>query len=426
MLQKDRLPDRRFLIKHKGEISFGIALFGLILSSLLLTHTPLPYLTVVLILQTGFEAGTVGGAADWLAVKMIFDEIKIGRLRIVPASGIIPRKQKAIAQGAGKLVAEEWLSAKSVQDMLQSVDVADALAEYLERIQRNGELSNYVNWIIDHFVKALEKPAIQERLAVILKEQVTRVQWSEWIRDTMTEDRTKKLLDRLIPFVAEKLAELLGTKEAFDLVVEKLSEDQGGFLKQLFFDPVETAEKAILKSIQFLRELQDNPFHPVRLKIDERATAWISDLKNGTASAQAIDSIVHELISELDIGLFVKKAVDKIVQFLREQQTQKESMVQTYIQEWIGEVIKNLKNDAEWKGFVNEKIISVIGEIIRKNHHRIGEMVEKNLNDLSPVQIKEQFRARTYDDMQWIRVNGAVAGFAIGIVIGILRVMIFD
>ena len=424
MFQKDSVPDQRFLTKHKGEISFAIALSGLILSSLLISYAPQSYLIFLIIVQTGFEAGTVGGAADWLAVKMIFDEIKIGNIRIVPASGIIPRKQKAIAQAAGKLVADEWLSPQSMKDVLQTVDVAGAFADYLEKIKQNEELSGHVSWLIDHLTKILEKPATQEKLAGILGEQVSRVQWSQWIGSSITDDRAKKLLDQLVPFFAEKLTELLSTQEAFDLIVEKLSEDKGGLLKQLFFDPVETAEKTILKSIQFLRELQDNPFHPVRLKIDTKTLVWINELRTDTESAKKLDKLGAEITSELEFTFVAEKVINRLIEFLHDQSNEKEGLIYRNISGWIDDIILELRNNSGWQKTVNEKIISVIGEVINRNHHLIGAMVEKNLSGLSPEQIKEQFRIRTYDDMQWIRVNGAVAGFAIGIVIGIIRVLL--
>ena len=142
-------------------------------------------------------------------------------------------------------------------------------------------------------------------------------------------------------------------------------------------------------------------------------------------SDQAADRGRARLHAGLDLGLLVKKVVERAVEFLQEQRTQKESPIHQNVQQWVDDIISGLRNNDSWKKIVNEKVISVIGEVINRNHHLIGEMVEKNLSSLSPEQIKEQFRIRTYDDMQWIRVNGAVAGFAIGIVIGILRVLLF-
>lgn len=204
MFQKNEPSDQSFFLKHKGEISFAIALSGLIVSSLYMQFVPPELAAFALILQTGFEAGTVGGAADWLAVKMIFDEIKIGKIRIVPASGILPRKQKAIAQGAGKLVAEEWLSPESVKNLLRSLDVAASLADYLQKIKQNGELTGYINWLLDHLASLLEKPATREKMSVILREQMTQVHWSRWIGQNLSEEKIKKILDHAVPFFCRK------------------------------------------------------------------------------------------------------------------------------------------------------------------------------------------------------------------------------
>jgi uncharacterized membrane-anchored protein YjiN (DUF445 family) len=413
-----------FFVKHKGEISFAAALSGLILSSLFLSYSPQEFLAYALILQTGFEAGTVGGAADWLAVKMIFDEIRIGKARIVPASGIIPRKQKAIAQGAGRLVSEEWLSPESINRMLASVDVAGALASYIEKIRSNGELNRYISWLLDHFTALIEKPETREKMAGLLKEQFSKAPWSRWIGENVSDENVKKIVDHAVPFFAKKLTELLSTREAFDLVVEKLSEEKGGFLKQLFFDPVETAEKTILKSIQFLRELQDNPYHSLRLKIDEKAIDWLGELRTNSSSAESLDEFIHEVAEETDYNDFVDMISRKVTALLREQRNQNDGFIYRQVKQWADDIIDGLRNNSEWKKILNEKTLTVIGEIINRNHHLIGEMVEKNLSSLSPDQIKEQFRARTYGDMQWIRVNGAVAGFVIGLVIGVIRVIL--
>ncbi len=412
-----------FFIKHKGEISFAVALSGLILTSVFIDATPQAWMALALILQTGFEAATVGGAADWLAVKMIFDEIRIGKVRIVPASGIIPRKQKAIAQGAGRLVSEEWLSPETIHRMLDSVDVAGALADYLENIKEKGELSQYISWLLDHFVAFLERPATQEKISGILREQMAKARWSQWF-GRITDENVKKALDHAIPLLADKLIQILSTPEAFDLVVEKLSEEKGGFLKQLFFDPVETAEKTILKSIQFLRELQDNPYHPVRQKIDEKALAWIADIRSGSSAATELDEFVQNITAEMEYGEWVKRLTEKVVAMIREQRIENDGFIYKNILSWADDIVTGLRQDQNWKKNVNDKVTSVIGGIIRRNHHLIGEMVEKNLAGLSPDEIKEQFKTRTYDDMQWIRVNGAVAGFAIGLLIGIIRVLL--
>jgi uncharacterized membrane-anchored protein YjiN (DUF445 family) len=408
-----------WFLRHKGEISFLTALTGLIILSVL--SDVFPSFGILFILQSGFEAGTVGGAADWLAVKMIFDEIKVGRFRVVPASGIIPRKQKAIAAGAGKLVAEEWLSPESVARLLATVDVSGVMGDYLENAKRSGETSKWVQWLADQIVEFLNRPATHEKISAILKEQLAELKWSKLIGRNISDDHIKKILNALVPFLADKLSSALTTREAFDLIQEKLSQDQGGFLKKLLFDPVEATENAVLKSTQFLRELQYDEFHPVREKIFEAACRWLNDLRDESVEADSLDQLGKELADNWNLDAWITKALAAIQKYVKEQTSDSQSRLNLAIRGWLDAVIDKLRNDSEWKTALNQKVIAVVGEMVSKNHYKIGELVEKNLSSLSPDEIKNQFKARTYDDMQWIRVNGAVAGFAIGLIIGAVR-----
>lgn len=262
-------PTSSFFLKHKGEISFFAVLSGLLGTSAVIKLFPEWAPLWMSVLQTGFEAGTVGGAADWLAVKMIFDEIKIGRWRVVPASGIIPRKQKAIAQSAGKLVANEWLSRESIGKMLTQIDVSDAIAEMLSSMHRKGETTAFIQWLMNTLFEFLEQPSTQEKLTVLAKEKLSDIRVSRWIGQHLNDGRVRELMNRLIPFLSDKFIAALSTKEAYDLIYEKMAEERGGFFKQLFFDPADATDKTIIKLTRFLEDIQYNEWHPLRERLNE-------------------------------------------------------------------------------------------------------------------------------------------------------------
>jgi len=413
-----------FLLKHKGEISFFAALSGLIVTISIQEALPNYLPAILFIIQSGFEAGTVGGAADWLAVKMIFDEIKIGNVRIVPASGIIPRKQKAIAEGAGKLVATEWLSPASIQKALLQMNFAQALAEYIDKLKRSGELAKIIDAILRYAAEFLEKPATVEQIVEVVRAKLGQFQLSQALGKNLSEEQLRQILEQLIPFLADKAAAGLTSPDAFELIQSKLEDEQDGFFKKLLFDPVEMTEKTILKGTQFLRELSDDDSHPIRVKIIDRACSWLAELRSGSPNAVQLDELGRSVLESLGMDTWVKKIISIFVQNLNAQRDSESSMLYQNLESAASSLTEELKSDAELNARINDNVRTLVGELIDRNHHKIGELVEHNLNSLSPEQIKEQFKARTYDDMQWIRVNGAVAGFAIGIVIGVVRTLL--
>ncbi len=414
-------PPLPFLLRHKGEVSFVAALFGLLTTLLLRQFLPETMPGLLLVLQTAFEAGTVGGAADWLAVRMIFSEIRLGPWKIVPASGIIPRKQKAIAHGAGRLVADEWLSPASVRQALANLDMSEVMADYLKEWHHSGESEKAVTWLLNVADEVLARPTVPERSAELVREFLEGVTWSKALGRHVSGDQARQLADHFVPFVCDRFADLLTTPDAFDFVHRKFQEEQDSFLKKLLFDPYEAAEKTVLRAIQTLREIQYDETHPIRRRISEGAADWLERLRESGGEAASVDRLGQDLVDNLDLRTWVEQAVAGLRDYLAHQREDTNGPLRRELRVWIERAIDRLQTDAAWKETVNRKASSAMGSLLEFHHDKIAAIVEMNLNRLSPEEISRQFRTRTYDDMQWIRVNGAVAGFAIGLLIGCVR-----
>ena len=58
--------------------------------------------------------------------------------------------------------------------------------------------------------------------------------------------------------------------------------------------------------------------------------------------------------------------------------------------------------------------------MIEQNHDRIGTFVKENIDRLDNDQLVELIEDKVGQDLQWIRVNGALCGFLIGIVLQLI------
>jgi uncharacterized membrane-anchored protein YjiN (DUF445 family) len=54
---------------------------------------------------------------------------------------------------------------------------------------------------------------------------------------------------------------------------------------------------------------------------------------------------------------------------------------------------------------------------IEKNHYRIGALVRDNVNQMDDQALVQMLEQKIGKDLQWIRVNGAVCGFIVGIIL---------
>jgi uncharacterized membrane-anchored protein YjiN (DUF445 family) len=58
-----------------------------------------------------------------------------------------------------------------------------------------------------------------------------------------------------------------------------------------------------------------------------------------------------------------------------------------------------------------------IAVLVEKNHAQIGNLVQENLDKLDNETLISMMENNIGKDLQWIRVNGAVCGFIIGIIL---------
>ncbi len=62
--------------------------------------------------------------------------------------------------------------------------------------------------------------------------------------------------------------------------------------------------------------------------------------------------------------------------------------------------------------------------LVEKNHSKIGKLVQENLDKLDDKTLIEMIENNVGKDLQWIRVNGAVCGFMIGLVLEGIKAII--
>jgi uncharacterized membrane-anchored protein YjiN (DUF445 family) len=67
---------------------------------------------------------------------------------------------------------------------------------------------------------------------------------------------------------------------------------------------------------------------------------------------------------------------------------------------------------------------NVASELVEKRHDMIGEMVRGSLEKLSDLDLVGQIENRVGQDLQYIRLNGAIVGGFAGAVIAIIKLLL--
>ena len=79
--------------------------------------------------------------------------------------------------------------------------------------------------------------------------------------------------------------------------------------------------------------------------------------------------------------------------------------------------IVDLLDDPERRATFDRWVRATADELLRRHHHQIGLTVRENLEALDTGMLVSMIEARVGNDLQFIRLNGAVVGGLVGLVL---------
>jgi uncharacterized membrane-anchored protein YjiN (DUF445 family) len=83
--------------------------------------------------------------------------------------------------------------------------------------------------------------------------------------------------------------------------------------------------------------------------------------------------------------------------------------------------ILELLDDAERRAAFDHWVRTTAQDLLRRHHHQIGLTVRENLERLDTHALVAQIEARVGADLQFIRLNGALVGGLIGVLLALLH-----
>lgn len=101
----------------------------------------------------------------------------------------------------------------------------------------------------------------------------------------------------------------------------------------------------------------------------------------------------------------------------------KEDYIRDNILPMLNNLIDSISEDSDLINKLEQQIQERVSGYINSNHENIGRLVRDNIERLDTETLIKLIEERVGDDLQWIRINGAICGFCVGLVLGIIRVL---
>ncbi|MFK4376472.1 uncharacterized membrane-anchored protein YjiN (DUF445 family) [Bacillus sp. RC218] len=382
------------------------------------------------IIQGGFEAGLVGGLADWFAVTALFRH----PLGIpIPHTALLPKNRKRVTKGLVSTLENEWLTKESITSKVKEMQLAQMVLQIAEKELQSDAVKKGIVTIAEKAILQIDT----EKLAVIIEKEL-----KTYLHTINTSNILQVLVDQLVvqeydektlDYILVKVKDWTAQDEArYQLgslgmkAMENIKVD--GFLQftlKSFMNIVDEdkiggiLQKFIISNINSLQDADNSTRQLILAKIRQE----IINVKENESLLQELENWKEKWIANWD-------ATDKIKEMLEQVQSRavtfvkNEEFVDKYVVPFLQTQMNKIKADELIVQKIEDWLQKQVVTIVEKNHSKIGKLVQENLDKLDDKTLIEMIENNVGKDLQWIRVNGAVCGFMIGLILEGIKAII--
>jgi uncharacterized membrane-anchored protein YjiN (DUF445 family) len=382
------------------------------------------------LLMGGFEAGLVGGLADWFAVTALFRH----PLGIpIPHTALLPKNRDKVTRALINMLENDWLTKESIMDKFKQIHILDKIFETVEKELHSNSVKKSIQSFSLDIVRKIDverfAPAIEQEIKGFLLSADTSVLLQKVSSHVLAKEYDEAAFNYVLT-ETEKWA----AKDEAKLVLGKLGKQAiettqaDGLLKFAIqsFSNMITEEKIgnmlqsfILKRMNNLKK-SDNQY---RHMILEKVRKELGGISEREVLMLEIQSWKNKMVDDMDLSGQIKdvlaKAKERAIEFI-----EKDSFADDSVIPIVKKFIREIKQDDEKVAAIESWLHAKIAGLIERNHSKIGKLVRENLDKLDTETLIDMMENNIGKDLQWIRVNGAVCGFLIGIGLTVFKLVV--
>ncbi|MCY1691750.1 DUF445 domain-containing protein [Exiguobacterium sp. SL14] len=381
-------------------------------------------------LQSGFEAGLVGGIADWFAITALFRH-PLG-LKI-PHTNLLPKNRERVIESIVHMLETDLLNKESIVAKLRDMTLADRVIKILRSILVLPAFRATVTELMIGLIRKLPKDAILEfadtrltetikaypsrRLAVRAMELNEERRLDEWLMDQLLGYGQRLLED---PIIRDQIGRLAYTA--------MIDQEKNTFLRVTArtVQKVYSEEKlslviqgVLLTVIQDMRQVH----HPNRLAILDHLRRNLAQLSIDEDRLAKIDAWKASEVDRFDFTPVIERAYDAGLLELERYLTSDAFWTERAMP-MLSRALDDWEQHPTFKDSSDQWMKEQLVRFVEQNHQKIGGLVRENLNRFDTETLIHMIEDKVGSDLQWIRVNGALCGFIIGLILGAIKLFV--
>lgn len=410
--------------KQIAGVSLGI------MGSGFLATLPFQQSIIGTIAQGGFEAGLVGGLADWFAVTALFRH----PLGIpIPHTALLPRNRQRMTNGLINMLENEWLTKESITSKLKQIQIVEKIIEAIDKELQKSSVQEGILTILRQAILRIDEEKIALFAAKELKKYLHTINTDALLQSAIDQILLHNYEENLLDFLLDKVKNWVEKDDARHKLGNAamkalMNIELDGFLQFALKSFINIVDEDKLG--QIIQDFVQGGITSLQQEENENRATVLRAVKDELQKAKENESLLttiqtwkETILSKWDGTNQLTELLSKIKQNLLLTLADS-SYVNSHLFPYVLQKWENIKNNTTYRLQAESWIQEQSTVLIEKNHSKIGKLVQENLDKLDNETLVAMMEQNVGKDLQWIRVNGAVCGFLIGIGLTIFKMIV--
>ena len=368
---------------------------------------PEPGFTTLLI-QSGAEAGMVGGLADWFAVTALFRH-PLGLP--IPHTAIIPSNKDRIGRALGRFVERNFLTSEALTSKLRQMQVGQRVAAWLAAPATAPLIARSVTAMLPYLIHSLRNRDLHDFLQRTLGAQLRQADFAPLIgrgvRALTASGETDILFEHAIEVASRWL------KKNRDKIDELVSHHSRWWIPKAIDRRVAAA--LVDGTLELLSGLR-KPTSEASTRFREVIDGLVNELLASPEKRQRINVGVQRLLAHPEAQAWLRSVSEELAEKTLDDLARPSSRLQLALAKPISIVARALATDEVMQRHI-DSVAEHLAQSLLGWRGEIGSFIAEVVRNWDTRMLSDRLELVVGSDLQYIRMNGTLVGACVGCLI---------
>lgn len=369
----------------------------------------------VLLVRAMAEAGMVGGLADWFAVEALFRR-PLGLP--FPHTALLPNNQKRAASNIAQFIDDHFLEPERLIAEIKKTAPVRSVANWLLRDGNAQVIGREFIWAIRMIGQVQPKSGVPDRLHEALIALLRDVFRDDRMADQTTELVKTALRSEILDEVVRQLRDLLDQNR--DAVVEIVQDRSRWWIATGVDRRVATLLTGGVLSV--LDELTD-PASGRRDALVASVSEIVDAMRRDGKFASAMDIGLKDPALSRALASAVKEFIGIALRELGRKLSEGDAASREAATTTLRKIAQRLVDDPDLERAVSDRIETALGPVLASVRAPVRTYIAETISGWKSDELVDRIETEVGRDLQFIRINGAVLGAALGGILWVISIL---